>query len=660
MRRTWMGLSVAVTIAAFFVASAQGRPWSDADGKTQFEAEFVGVANGQVKLQLKSGKYLSVPLDKLSDEDRQFVKQAKPKSILGPQNPAKAPAGAAVNEPARQPANRFDAAVRDNPSDSGAHYARGLNNIHDGKFDEAIGDFDKAIELDPDNAPAYDGRGMAYSKQGDPIRARADFDQAIKLDPKLATAYRHRAENVAEWAKTDEGKAAQKELKEEAREERDFAAKRNQKEHGWQPLHSTAGPMTLRDLQDLAKQDREMAERLEKGEGSSGAGGGGGSGSGSGKGGGPGSGGSGSGAGGSGSGGGGQGQPKPDATQALVVSPDVAPKGDTVTLTADAEQLAKNMPIAKPAAGKSQSGKSQSGKSPQREPIDDVSFYRDTNGNGKLDKADDLLAVDQDGSDGFSAQVPTSEFPTGDQTYFAVPEGAKDANGKPSKGKFVTGTGKITPAKPNPVAAADGGNDSKSGGGSASGGNGNGGGGAGGNGGNRDHVRDFDVQTAIQRALGLIDAGDYERAIREYDRLIVDQPDNVEYRRARARTYFTDGRYDRAAVDYGTLIERDTKNADLYYNRGCAYLAAGELDLAIADFTTSIELNETGHLAYTNRGSAYARQGDYAKAAADFTEALRHAPDDRVAYRNRALAYKHLGMTDQAEADLAALKKLGG
>jgi tetratricopeptide (TPR) repeat protein len=176
---------------------------------------------------------------------------------------------------------------------------------------------------------------------------------------------------------------------------------------------------------------------------------------------------------------------------------------------------------------------------------------------------------------------------------------------------------------------------------------------------------DDDVDTTIDRALGYVEDGDYDRAIEGYDRVIVDDPDNVIVRRHRAGAYLARGGYDLAIREYDVLVERPEltveQRADFYYNRGCAHLAAGNLNPAISDFTTSIEIDEIGRLAYmsyNNRGIAHAKQGNFNEALAQFNKAIEINENDPLAYKNRALAYKKLGKVVEAEKDTARANDL--
>jgi tetratricopeptide (TPR) repeat protein len=234
-------------------------------------------------------------------------------------------------------------------------------------------------------------------------------------------------------------------------------------------------------------------------------------------------------------------------------------------------------------------------------------------------------------------------------------------------GAPVSGRGEVTPAQ----VAAGPGPGKGSGPGSGDGGKGadgddDGGGGYGDDDDRDTHIHDDDdiiVDDAIEKALGYCADGDYHHAIEEYDRLVVDEPDNVIYRSGRAGAYLNRGGYDYAIRDYDVLLAEDrpdvltvAQRVEFYYNRGCAHLAANNLDAALADFGMCIKLDELGklaYMAYNNRGISYAKKGQIDLAIADFNRAIEINADQALAYRNRALAYKKLGKMVEAEQDMA-------
>lgn len=55
------------------IEEAKWRTWTDSTGKHKTEAKFGGVAFGKVKLIKRDGSTVQLPLEKLSDEDREWI-----------------------------------------------------------------------------------------------------------------------------------------------------------------------------------------------------------------------------------------------------------------------------------------------------------------------------------------------------------------------------------------------------------------------------------------------------------------------------------------------------------------------------------------------------------------------------------------------------------
>ena len=51
------------------------REWTDASGNFHRSAKFRGLAKKIVKLELEDGSVISIPLEKLSDEDQKYIRQ---------------------------------------------------------------------------------------------------------------------------------------------------------------------------------------------------------------------------------------------------------------------------------------------------------------------------------------------------------------------------------------------------------------------------------------------------------------------------------------------------------------------------------------------------------------------------------------------------------
>jgi tetratricopeptide (TPR) repeat protein len=86
----------------------------------------------------------------------------------------------------------FTQAVRVNPRNTEARYARGSTLHQLGRLGQAIEDFNAVIGINPQFGLAYNNRGLAYAQIGQRERAIQDFDQAIRLEPKFAPAFNNR------------------------------------------------------------------------------------------------------------------------------------------------------------------------------------------------------------------------------------------------------------------------------------------------------------------------------------------------------------------------------------------------------------------------------------------------------------------------------------
>ena len=135
----------------------------------------------------------------------------------------------------------------------------------------------------------------------------------------------------------------------------------------------------------------------------------------------------------------------------------------------------------------------------------------------------------------------------------------------------------------------------------------------------------------------------YQREIRNYDKVIRSQPDDYLAYFNRAVAYAKIGQYQNAIRDYNTAIRLKPDYVEAYNNRGNIYGRHGQYQLAIEDFNKVIEINPHHVRAYNNRGLAYSELGLYEKALDNFNKAIRLQPDYVSAYHNRANIYLKQG-----------------
>ncbi len=70
-----------------------------------------------------------------------------------------------------------------------------------------------------------------------------------------------------------------------------------------------------------------------------------------------------------------------------------------------------------------------------------------------------------------------------------------------------------------------------------------------------------------------------------------------------------DGQYEQAIEEFNQAIELDPNCATAYNNRAYAYIRKGQWDLAIADCNKAIELDPNQAAPYNNRAHAYSYKG---------------------------------------------------
>jgi tetratricopeptide (TPR) repeat protein len=161
------------------------------------------------------------------------------------------------------------------------------------------------------------------------------------------------------------------------------------------------------------------------------------------------------------------------------------------------------------------------------------------------------------------------------------------------------------------------------------------------------------VQADHKAEVGYVD-----QDIRDYSRIIDDNPGHAEAYVYRGMAFVQRGDYDRAIEDFTKALEIDPKGS-LYGKRGAAYLEKGEYDEAIRDLTKAIELYPRFAQAYCNRANVHLRKGNYTQAITDFTAAIEIHPGYAKAYYGRARTYRARRLDNLASEDFRQACELG-
>ncbi|MEU6068641.1 tetratricopeptide repeat protein [Streptomyces sp. NPDC047082] len=146
--------------------------------------------------------------------------------------------------------------------------------------------------------------------------------------------------------------------------------------------------------------------------------------------------------------------------------------------------------------------------------------------------------------------------------------------------------------------------------------------------------------------------GDHERALEEYDRALVLDPDLVRAHRAKAATRGGLGDYEAAVAGLDRVIALEPDNPYNVILRGEYHRLLRHHDEALRDLTEGILRDPASEFARASRGAAHERAGDLDAALADLDRALELKPDYAWALGRRARVWRGLGDHDRQLADL--------
>lgn len=134
------------------------------------------------------------------------------------------------------------------------------------------------------------------------------------------------------------------------------------------------------------------------------------------------------------------------------------------------------------------------------------------------------------------------------------------------------------------------------------------------------------------RGAAYLEQGDYNLALKDFDRAIQLDPKNSLAYVYRARAHEKLEQYDAALADFNRAIELDSQSEDVHVYRGVFYLNQGNYILAIQDLDTAIQISPKQGFHYCKRGTAYKLMGDKILARKDYQMAVslghEHAEDE--------------------------------
>lgn len=164
-------------------------------------------------------------------------------------------------------------------------------------------------------------------------------------------------------------------------------------------------------------------------------------------------------------------------------------------------------------------------------------------------------------------------------------------------------------------------------------------------------IKNDESSTYCNRGMAYYFLHKYEEAITDFDSAIRLDAQNSRAYHFRSLTYFNLQKYNEAIADVNTLLTRNTDIPEDYYIKGSSYLNLGKYQEAIADLTKAINSNPNYFDAYNNRGLAYYQLYKFNEALTDYTYSIKHNQSGYNAYFNRALVYDALQKYNEAIVD---------
>ena len=152
-----------------------------------------------------------------------------------------------------------------------------------------------------------------------------------------------------------------------------------------------------------------------------------------------------------------------------------------------------------------------------------------------------------------------------------------------------------------------------------------------------------DIVALVQSGKRALEAGDLDKALREFEAVVANFPDRPEGYNNLGALYTAMGRFKQAEQCFEKVLQVLPDNNNIRYNRGIVRIRLGEYTAAIADFEVVLADDPYDADCWNNLGVAVFLQQDFAAARPHFERALELAPDFPNAVLNLSDAELALG-----------------
>lgn len=164
-----------------------------------------------------------------------------------------------------------------------------------------------------------------------------------------------------------------------------------------------------------------------------------------------------------------------------------------------------------------------------------------------------------------------------------------------------------------------------------------------------------------EKAIALLDANNYSKAAKIYDKMIKLRPDSAELYGQKGNCLCWKRDRDASFETYNQGFKVDPENPKLFLDRGRCFDDYHMLDNAVQDFTEGLKyakVDSLKQMLYFNRASSKSNYMDYRGALADNLMALELDSTDAGTHNNIAINYGDLKQFDKAEYHLKKVLEL--
>jgi len=161
-----------------------------------------------------------------------------------------------------------------------------------------------------------------------------------------------------------------------------------------------------------------------------------------------------------------------------------------------------------------------------------------------------------------------------------------------------------------------------------------------------------DKAIALQlRGNARADAGDFSRALEDYDEALRLSPKFGAVYHNRGTVWREWQEWDRAILDFNEAIRLAPADPAAYTVRGDVWRQKGDLVRALDDLNRAIAIGGIGPLIYSFRGDVWRYRGEFSRALADYDKAMLFQPKFAYAYTGRGLTLEKMGDFTGARTD---------